>query len=529
MITQINAFAQSWFSYFGLLTIQNTLFLCVIFLAFYFLKNASASLRYSIALLGMVKLLLPAFIPYFSAASPASASLLSVDYPISQGVSAVNNTVHLSFLGIILLLWLAGCIIYLLWSIISTLKLKYKLSQAIFLSTFTIDGKRFSICQNSRITVPMSMGISPSRIYVPKNWDTLNDDLKRSLLMHEVAHIERKDGLIQILQTVIQAIYLFNPLVWILNKYMNDYREMACDDMAISAYQTEPLSYSRYLVTAAENMIPVCNSYSMNALFKQKHSLYHRINYQIKEKTMLPKKKNSKMIWALLLICIVPFSWYCSNDAPEANIKNGDQNKFYGTVLDENTGNPIAGANIIINNTALGASSNEKGEFVVLNVPNGEYSVNCRVIGYTSADMKMTFKGNRPASFKAEFKLKAAAINSETVTVTAPRPASAPDKPVKFIPYDTPPKPIGGQNAIAQNIVYPKSASESGIEGTVVIQCFVDKNGIPSDMNILRGLPNTGLDEAATNAIKKVRFEPALQRDKKVGVWISIPVQFKLD
>lgn len=529
MTAQINVLAQSWFSYFGLLTIQNTLFLCVILFVLQLYKNAPASFRYGITLLGMIKLILPAFVPFFTPSSTLPATVIKTDLTIFPAIINADTTVHISFLGVIFIAWAAGCFIYLLWSIISTLILKHKLSRASFISVFTVNGKHFDIYRNSRITVPMSMGISPSRFYVPENWDDLSENLKRSLLMHEAAHIQRKDGLIQILQTVIQAIYLFHPLVWILNRLLNEYREMACDDMAISAYNTEPLSYSRFLITAAENMLPVWNSYSMNALLKHKNSLYQRINYQIKEKTMLRKKNNGKMIWALLLICIVPFSWYCSNENPEPTTQNNNQNKFYGTVLSENSKMPIAGANIIINGTGLGAASNNKGEFVVLNIPNGEYTATCKVIGYSSADMKMVFKGNKPASCKAEYQLKESSVNSETVTVTAPRPASAPEEPVKFIPYDTPPKAIGGQAAIAQNIVYPKAASQAGIEGTVIVQCFVNKNGIPSDMKILRGLPSTGLDESAMNAIKKVRFEPALQRDKKVGVWITIPVQFKLD
>ena len=45
---------------------------------------------------------------------------------------------------------------------------------------------------------------------------------------------------------------------------------------------------------------------------------------------------------------------------------------------------------------------------------------------------------------------------------------------------------------------------------------------------IVKGLPNTGLDEAAVQAIKKSRWYPARQRDKKVGIWLTIPVDFSL-
>ena len=99
---------------------------------------------------------------------------------------------------------------------------------------------------------------------------------------------------------------------------------------------------------------------------------------------------------------------------------------------------------------------------------------------------------------------------------------------VRFIPYDDPPVPVGGYGAIQRNIRYPEIAQEAGIEGTVVIQAFVDEKGKVTETVVLKGIPNTGLDEAAMTAIKKTKFKPAKQRDRSVGVWISIPVNFRL-
>ena len=103
-------------------------------------------------------------------------------------------------------------------------------------------------------------------------------------------------------------------------------------------------------------------------------------------------------------------------------------------------------------------------------------------------------------------------------------PPPPPEGPrVKFITYDDPPQPISSIRP-----VYPEIAQEAGIEGTVVVQVFVDKKGRVKDTLVLKGIPNTGLDEAAVTAIKKTRFRPAKQRERAVGVWISIPVNFRL-
>ena len=103
-------------------------------------------------------------------------------------------------------------------------------------------------------------------------------------------------------------------------------------------------------------------------------------------------------------------------------------------------------------------------------------------------------------------------------------PPPPPEGPrVKFIPYDDPPQPLSNIRH-----VYPEIAQEAGIEGTVVVQVFIDKKGRVQDTIILKGIPNTGLDEAAVKAIRKTRFRPAKQRERAVGVWISITVNFRL-
>ncbi|MCD6441326.1 MAG: energy transducer TonB [Candidatus Marinimicrobia bacterium] len=119
-------------------------------------------------------------------------------------------------------------------------------------------------------------------------------------------------------------------------------------------------------------------------------------------------------------------------------------------------------------------------------------------------------------------------INYEAWEAPPPPPEDDSGPRVRFIPYDEPPEPIGGFAAIQRNVIYPEIAQEAGIEGTVIVQAFVNEFGKVTDCVILKGVPNTGLDEAAVNAIKMTRFKPAKQRDRNVGVYISIPVIFKL-
>lgn len=114
----------------------------------------------------------------------------------------------------------------------------------------------------------------------------------------------------------------------------------------------------------------------------------------------------------------------------------------------------------------------------------------------------------------------------EAVEEPPPPPDEAPK--VKFIPYDEPPQIIGGMAALRDNIKYPEIAQEAGIEGTVIVQAFINENGDVERVVIVKGIPKTGLNEAAKNAVKRTKWKPAKQRDRAVGVWYSIPIVFRL-
>ena len=97
-----------------------------------------------------------------------------------------------------------------------------------------------------------------------------------------------------------------------------------------------------------------------------------------------------------------------------------------------------------------------------------------------------------------------------------------------FYAFDKRPEPIGGMAAIQRNLVYPEMARKAGVEGTVLVQAVIDEKGNVVTTTVIKSLGNNGCDEAAQAAIKKVKWKPAMQRDKPVRVQIAIPVIFKL-
>ncbi len=112
--------------------------------------------------------------------------------------------------------------------------------------------------------------------------------------------------------------------------------------------------------------------------------------------------------------------------------------------------------------------------------------------------------------------------------IPPPPPPPEDDGDMVFVAFDEPPTPKGGFRSIQKALKYPEIARKAGIEGRVTVHVLVSEKGIVIKTKILQSLGHTGCDQAAVNAIKKVKWNPAMQRDKPVRVWVAIPVIFRL-
>jgi protein TonB len=74
---------------------------------------------------------------------------------------------------------------------------------------------------------------------------------------------------------------------------------------------------------------------------------------------------------------------------------------------------------------------------------------------------------------------------------------------------------------------YPDIARQSNMEGTVVVQALVGKDGRVKDTKVVKSVPV--LDDAAVAAVKRWVFKPALSNNKPVAVWVAVPVKFSLN
>ena len=95
--------------------------------------------------------------------------------------------------------------------------------------------------------------------------------------------------------------------------------------------------------------------------------------------------------------------------------------KIAGQVTAGDTNEPLAGANIVLQGTGMGAAADVDGYFVVLNVPPGTYTVEVSMIGYASyIGENVQVSINQTTTM--DVKLTSETITTETVVVTAERP-----------------------------------------------------------------------------------------------------------
>ncbi|MCK5455302.1 MAG: TonB-dependent receptor [Calditrichia bacterium] len=116
-----------------------------------------------------------------------------------------------------------------------------------------------------------------------------------------------------------------------------------------------------------------------------------------------------------LLLSLMLFQWIHLVPVQASDISTG---RVEGRLIDAETKMPLIGANILIINTVLGAASDMEGEFVIENVPVGNYSLQFRYIGYKSViKTDVIIRPGRRSFVQAE--LNMAAISSDEVVVTA--------------------------------------------------------------------------------------------------------------
>ena len=119
----------------------------------------------------------------------------------------------------------------------------------------------------------------------------------------------------------------------------------------------------------------------------------------------------------------------------------------------------------------------------------------------------------------------------ETASV-AVKDTLMPDEPVFEVVEQMPEFPDGGMAGLMEyfkkNLRYPEEAKKAGMQGRVVVQFLINKNGAISDASVLRSVDRL-LDAEAVRLVRSMpKWKPGMQKGKAVTVKYTLPVQFRL-
>lgn len=128
-----------------------------------------------------------------------------------------------------------------------------------------------------RALAPMTWGLRHPVVLLPRDCHGWSEDLRRQVLLHELAHIRRRDCLTQFVAQCVCLLHWFNPLVWVAGRRLRAERERACDDLVLGA-GTLPSSYANHLLQIASHLGSRERAASAGLAMARRSSIFDRLD-----------------------------------------------------------------------------------------------------------------------------------------------------------------------------------------------------------------------------------------------------------
>ncbi|MBK8562294.1 MAG: M48 family metalloprotease [Saprospiraceae bacterium] len=131
------------------------------------------------------------------------------------------------------------------------------------------------LLESALAQTPMVLGWMKPVILLPVGAvNHLTPTQVEAILAHEIAHVLRQDYLLNLLQSIVETIFYFNPAVWWVSAHVRTERENCCDDIAVR-YCGNSLAYAKALVSLQE--LQMATPALAMGFSKNKNQLLHRI------------------------------------------------------------------------------------------------------------------------------------------------------------------------------------------------------------------------------------------------------------
>ena len=368
-----------------------------------------------------------------------------------------------------------------------------------------------------RLEVPLTCGALRPRILLPAAARTWSRERRTAVLLHELAHIRRRDVAVQMAIHLIAAFWWFQPLVWILQRAVRKESELACDSEAL-AKGCRPSAYAAELLGIARGMGSHERVSSLGISMARRGDLEMRLEAVLTPGSPLFSQKHMRN--ALLFLGAVAIG--------ASTVTATSQQIFYrpggpimkhslfsgllasislsaatisGSLFDP-SGAAVPDARVTLSNPDTGAkqevASGPDGKFTLDEAPAGQYILRVEKPGLGSLFRVFDVK----ADSKIDRGFTISSGDARDINQLAP-----PDRESKRVR-------IGGQVAEANLIkkvqpVYPGPAKAAGLQGTVELEASISAEGVPTELRVVRS-PGDDLTESALEAVRQWRYKPVL-------------------
>jgi TonB family protein len=379
--------------------------------------------------------------------------------------------------------------------------------------------------------VPLTCGIIKPVIVLPasaREWTPLR---LRAVVLHEMAHIERRDVLAQIAAQFVTALWWFQPLAWFVRRKLRMESELACD-AAVLASGLLPSQYAAELLDIAQSIRRPALANFAGIGMARRGDLETRLNSILNPSRARPSRGRAWSAIALLTsVALVASSVTASTNNSHRSgglfmkrsllaallASSGlSAATITGSVFDSR-GAALADAKLILDNPDTGqkfeAVSAADGTFALPEAPGGEYILRIDKAGF------------KP--FLSAFNLKDDSVLKRGLTLSVDydqknSPAAADSGNIR----------VGGQMAQENLIrkvqpIYPVDAKQAHLQGTVELNAEISKEGVPEELHVIRS-PGASLSESALEAVRQWRYRPVLLNGNPVAITTDIIVNYTL-
>ena len=580
--------AEAWWPLYAVHMIEVSLFILLVWAVDRSL-TLETRLRYALYLLALAKVFVP---PVLAIPIPAFLILstnVAVDDPFYSGVVSDANsfsTVAVTTLPPAFYLFCLWILSVLVWAGVALWKnaafhrmLKSAIPVELAPEIASLNGTRnLKVYSKSSLPSPTLVGLERPRLYLPSNWSSWSPDELRGVVRHELAHFERRDIYVLILQAVATALFCTNPLIWLLNRKLMYLRELRCDEAVLRETYLTPAEYGRLLLDFVDRR-PAPSALTLY-LIERETTLKARFEHLLSYKEGEMKRSKWQLVIVLIVgLMVVPFSIrkaYTQNDGgtqvsksaadgKKAEITPHREVKAVSGHVDSNDVLPIVYDTKEVDvkphpvqifgpdypEEAL--NSKIDGEVHLKFIVNVDSSVSDVTVlkgpeiflkAATDAALQWRFRPAMhrgkvvpawmimPIGFSLTADLDGKALHAKATkhsSAELPEPQAAPaefnngssDKIYEFWSVDE-------RSVVTHSVepVYPDAAQKAGLTGSVFMKFKVNVDGSVSHINVMKG--KAIFHEAAINAISQYRFHPAKHEGELVPVWMTIPIRFKL-